>query len=623
MMGPSCGNIGNNQSTFFEIRIDIMKKVDVMKALRGLMDGLLATLLLLGLTLGAAAQQSPATSAGQAAAPAEAALGSPAKPLAGAIWVPCTGANFRDPLKIDGVIDELKNLSFGDLLIQVRNSCDAYYNSAIVPKAMGLPERYDPLAVMIGRLKKEPRPRRVIAWIAPYLAANENSATPLDPRHALTAHPDWLSVRADGSKRDAEGRMYLEAGHPEVQAHLEMVVAELVKNYDLDGLIIDPMGEPNGDPAWGFHPQVLIQWQQQTGRTDTPGPDDPAWAAFRAQIFQQALAGLVHAAHQAKPDIPVGVGAEAGGSIPSAEAFNTSEVFARHHQNWPEWMRQGLVDRIYLKNFQPEETAAAIFDGWTNLALALEQQTRVPVVVGVGGRQNESVMSLAQLRRAAEAGASGVALCDFVTPATDSGSRMLLFNAIGRTIFAPRLRDAAAGRPARITLPPIKAQQRPKFADAFSTEPLMETPEPTPMPKAPPTEMANAPAAAPPAVGSDVELPPPPVLDEGDGNLLPALPGGGGAAKPPATQTAPANTDPNLQALQQLAGTLPPDQDPSHMLAQAPSDGQPTTNSLTHNDMLMELLKDPQLAESRAWSVIRPSEKARSYLKQNFQNIFD
>ena len=41
--------------------------------------------------------------------------------------------------------------------------------------------------------------KRLIAWISPYAAGNVNSTGPEDPTHVATAHPDWLSARADGA----------------------------------------------------------------------------------------------------------------------------------------------------------------------------------------------------------------------------------------------------------------------------------------------------------------------------------------------------------------------------------------------------------------------------------------
>ncbi|MCL5270532.1 MAG: family 10 glycosylhydrolase, partial [bacterium] len=477
--------------------------------------------------------------------------------LGGAIWVSAGDGRYRDPLKLGAFVDDLKNLPFGEVIVQVRASGDAYYNSTLVPRALGVPEQYDPLAEMIKAFHAAPRLKKVIAWINPWLVGNENTPTPFSNLHVTAAHPDWLSVRADGSKSDSQGRIYLEPSLPAVEKHLDDVVTELARNYSIDGLYIGPMIDGDGDGQWGFQAEVLAQWQAQTGSTVRPSPDDPKWIAFRADLLTRALRGMAQAAHAVKPSLLVAVGAETDGGTPAEGQFQASTVYSGQHQDWPLWMRDKLVGRIYLENFKTDAMLAGSFDAWMKLAVALAGQTGVPVYIGVGGQQNESVMALAQMRRAAESGAEGVALFDYTTPIIDRGSSALFYNAIGRAVFGPGLvHKRSLARVGPVKLEPVLTTGTQTFAPPTTgAQTTAAAPPSKVVAAAAPTAPATAPAPAASPAGAPLELPPPPVPDEGSGEMIPVYPESGKAAPTAPSAGAAAGAGLTVAELKALAGT--------------------------------------------------------------------
>jgi uncharacterized lipoprotein YddW (UPF0748 family) len=503
----------------------------------------------------------------------------------GALWAPAAGAAFRDQLRFDRFVQELQEMPFTEFLIQVRANADAYYDSKIVPRASGVPDRFDPLASMIEALHTSPNPKRVIAWIDPYHVGNLNDAAPLDSKHLLTAHHDWLSLRSDGSTADANGDMYLEPGLPAVQEHLEAVVRELVERYRVDGVYFDHMGDPASDGEWGYHPEILQRWAGQSNGNGNPGPDDPRWLAFRAEIMTSALERLVQTVHRAQPDLPVGVNIDVAGSAPASErAFYSSDIYRRTRQDFPTWLTIKGLSRFYVRNFMNEQSGRLAFDGWMQFVLALGRESGGQIVIGVSGRDNEALDALAQLRRAAEAGAAGLALWNYNQPVRDRGSKELFLGAIGRTVFSPdHLRSMAVINRARSE--PIRLPVITRDGQESTTA----------------TEVAALPAGVEPMPDNarEIDLPPPPTVDEVTDESTTR-----GAPEDPEHET--------MAALDRLIGLT----SPQPILK--PAAIRPSTRV----ELIEDLLSDPQFRQSADYQALWGTEIAARELKKKFDNIF-
>jgi len=549
-------------------------------------------------------------------------------PVLGAIWVGTAGGYYRDAPRTDQLILALRDTPFTDFLIQVRAHGDAWYQSQLVPKAAGLTEHFDPLATLLRGLHAEPHKRRAIAWLAPYQAGKLGDATPAAANDVRVAHPEWLSLRQGGGKTDQDGNMYLEPGLSAVQQHLEAVVKELAGNYEIDGIYFDPLSDPG--PDWGYHPTVVSDWQQRVGSV-APKPDDPAWIAHRAELLTRSLNGLMRAAREARPGIVVGVGARADGPCPAEmTAFHQSEVYSQYHQDWPQWMiGKERPEHLYLKNFRAEETAGPAFDAWMKLALTLGGVQGRPVVIGVDGGINDSLGALAQLRRAAEAGAEGLALYDYDQPVRDASTRTLFLNAIGRTVLSPDYvqmvaATAQARRQAGLSAPPGAGGAGVAAAGAKDSDLAAAQAALAPL-RGRAAARPAAPAAAAGGPGADAELPPPPTdiqgvpdettgrpgtpVEEAEGRLLPARPSRSAAAGRQGDRE-PSPSRPSGSGARGPAAWQPPPAPPR------------TPANLSTQEMLNELITDPNYAGSREWNLLRPDEQAMDYLKKNYGNIF-
>jgi uncharacterized lipoprotein YddW (UPF0748 family) len=573
-----------------------------------------------------------------------------ANPVSG-IFVSAVGTQYRDALRVDRFCEELRQLPFEEILLQVRVEGDALYDSKLAPRAPGVDAAFDPLGAVLRQMhaRRVPGklndasggPKKVIAWFDPYSAVNAKNPAGPNAQNVTKLHPDWLARRADGATADEDGNQFLEPCLTDVQLHLEQVIAELVKAYPLDGILLDNLGDPAGDGRWGYHPELVKQWQQASGRGETPDPQDPSWIKFRADRLSQAVAGLAAAARQARPGLLVAVAGDATGPAPAAAAqFAASSVYTLRRQDWPRWLAQGLGQRFYLKNFRAERAAADDFDHWLALAQGEAAPRQVQVINTVAGRLNESVDALAQLRRAATAGA-GLALADFETPVADTGARQLFMSAVARAVLspeAPRLRlpvpaaaDAttsagAAPAPAGVSRlrPVLRSSEEAPAQAGITPVPAFITPAPTRT-----TAQPNEPGRKVQEPEGMLPVPPPPpplaeVVEEGQGELIPAAPGAAAAhtTAPGATGTAPApGRDRTMEALNHMAGM-----DLSgKAIEQTPAPAPPPPDEyVTRRQMLADLLNDPRFKSETGptSNLFSGDEQSLSELQKKFKNIF-
>ncbi|NUN08117.1 MAG: family 10 glycosylhydrolase [Ignavibacteriaceae bacterium] len=122
------------------------------------------------------------------------------------------------------------------VVVQIRPSCDAFYQSSIEPWSewltgtQGTPPNpfYDPLTFMIEETHK--RGMEFHAWFNPYRAVMSSSAS-VHSTHVSKKHPDW--VRSYGQYK------WLDPGLPQVRDYSLSVITDVIKRYDIDGVHFD------------------------------------------------------------------------------------------------------------------------------------------------------------------------------------------------------------------------------------------------------------------------------------------------------------------------------------------------------------------------------------------------
>jgi uncharacterized lipoprotein YddW (UPF0748 family) len=231
--------------------------------------------------------------------------------FARSLWV------VRDRITTKTAIDDLLADSVGwnirDLVVQVRGRGDAYYSSALEPRAEGLDPTFDPLAHLVrgGAAVGV----RIHAWAnGTFVWSSPTRALPRSPAHLVNAHPDWL-LRPDGVKyldpvggNDWEG-IYIDPTNAEARAHTVAVFADIVHRYLVEG----------------FHHDYIRYPQATYARS----PDDHATITTIVRETTARLRAL-------RPGIVI-----------SAAVF-PDPIVARERvlQRWPEWVTERLIDLV-------------------------------------------------------------------------------------------------------------------------------------------------------------------------------------------------------------------------------------------------------------------------------------
>lgn len=147
-------------------------------------------------------------------------------------------------------LDVCADAGLNAVFFQVRPEADALYDSSLEPWSrfltgtQGVDPGWDPLQFLLD--EGHARGIEVHAWLNPYRAKASVSSE---------AAPSHQSVVNSAYAYPYGSLLWLDPGAPPVQDHLEAVVADLVGNYDIDGLHFDdyfypyPDGTPFPDSA--------------------------------------------------------------------------------------------------------------------------------------------------------------------------------------------------------------------------------------------------------------------------------------------------------------------------------------------------------------------------------------
>ena len=137
--------------------------------------------------------------------------------------------------ELDSILDTCEKNKLNTVFFQVRPSCDALYDSDIFPVSEYISTNgelvFDPLDYLV----KEAHQRNIFvhAWVNPLrVTMNTHDLEELDDKSPAKQHPEWTVPYDDG-------KLYLNAGIPEVCSLIVDGVREIVLNYDVDGIVFD------------------------------------------------------------------------------------------------------------------------------------------------------------------------------------------------------------------------------------------------------------------------------------------------------------------------------------------------------------------------------------------------
>ncbi len=315
--------------------------------------------------------------------PSEAALGSAPEPAASApvvttlapppprewraAWI-ATVANIDWPSKpglsaeaqqaeIKALCDTAVGIGLNALILQVRTSADALYESRLEPWSeyltgtQGQSPGYDPLAVWLTQARA--RGLELHAWINPYRARHSTAKSALADSH-IGRGRDWVKRYGD--------QLWMDPGEPAAAEQTLAVARDILSRYAVDGIHIDdyfypyPIVDPATKQEVDFPDEP--SWQRYVGQGGSLGRAD--WRRYNVNTLVQRLYTL---AHEVRPGTRVGI-SPFGIPKPSARPAGIAG-FSQYDKLYADvelWLREGWLDYLAPQLYWPRAQTAQAFE---------------------------------------------------------------------------------------------------------------------------------------------------------------------------------------------------------------------------------------------------------------------
>ena len=271
----------------------------------------------------------------------------------------------KQKAELVSLFDRAAQMHFNAIFFQVRPVADAIYASLLEPWSEYLtgtqgkmPQPYyDPLAFAIVEAHK--RGLQLHAWFNPFRAGHPESKSPPALNHVTKTHPEL--VRRYGSQT------WFDPGEPESRVRASNAVLDVVKRYDVDGVVFDDY----------FYPYP----EKNRAKQELDFPDDASWKNYglatglarddwRRGNINQFVQKVSQSIHAAKPWVQFGIspfgiwrpGVPAGIDAKALDAYGKLYADARL------WLANGWVDylapQLYWPISQREHSFTALLEWW-------------------------------------------------------------------------------------------------------------------------------------------------------------------------------------------------------------------------------------------------------------------
>ena len=351
-----------------------------------------------------------------------------------AYWVDAFGEGIFTAAEITKLVAQTKASNLNALVVQVGRRGDCFCNKASMPRTeqVGVtPYPFDPLQTLIEKAHTEGI--QVHAWIITTAIWNrappQVPAVPADPNHVFNLHgpsktgaDNWIMRRSDGANR-AGADYLLDPGHPDAADYIVRMYTSVAANYDIDGLNFDRVRYPDfnalvpGGPEspwslWGYNPVAVGRFQQLTGRTDVPRPDDAQWLAWRRDQVTNIVRKVYVETHAIKPHLAISADTITYGYGPqSVGGWESTRTYQQVLQDWRAWMEEGILDINIPMNYKREHFTTEpnnqrrMYLEWNEFAR--DHQYARDVAIGSAIYLNFTANSVIQVRKALTPNANG------------------------------------------------------------------------------------------------------------------------------------------------------------------------------------------------------------------------
>lgn len=266
--------------------------------------------------------------------------------------------------KIDEYFDNISDLGFNTVYVQVRAFGDAYYDSELFPSGeqfngtIGTKNSFDALQTMVDCAHK--RGMSIHAWINPMRLMTTAQLKNIDGKYQIKK---WYS---DPKRRgtyivESGGKWYLNPAYEETTDLIAAGIEEIVKNYDVDGIQIDDY----------FYPTTASSFDNSAYSANGGELSRSRW---RMENVNRMVKKLYKAAHGANSSIVFGISPQ--GSVEN----NYDELYA----DVKTWCRSsGYCDYILPQVYFGFENAVLPYDKVIDEWSGMVTNPDVKLVIGL------------------------------------------------------------------------------------------------------------------------------------------------------------------------------------------------------------------------------------------------
>jgi uncharacterized lipoprotein YddW (UPF0748 family) len=276
--------------------------------------------------------------------------------------------------EIEAILDRAAALKLNALVVQVRTTADALYESKLEPWSVyltgeqGKSPGYDPLRLWVDGAHA--RGIELHAWFNPYRAMHSANKAPLAPTHISKTNPAIV--------KEYGGFLWLDPGEPAAEQLSFDVFMDVIDRYDIDGIHIDDY----------FYPYpVRANPKDETDKSERDFPDEPSWqqylsklspgakplsrADWRRQNINHFVERIYKGKQQRKPWVKFGIspfGLGRKGHMP--EGITGFDQYEKLYADAALWLHKGWCDyftpQLYWPIAQKAQSFPVLVEYWAS-----------------------------------------------------------------------------------------------------------------------------------------------------------------------------------------------------------------------------------------------------------------
>ena len=286
--------------------------------------------------------------------------------------------------QIEVGLQKLKNLGFNTIYPVVWQRGFTLYPSKVAQDFIGFSvmetpnffQNRDMLAEVIEIAK--PLNLRIIPWFEYGLMTPPNS--PLAQNHldllTLDIKQDQIRLKShDSDKRDIQA--WLNPCQPKVQQFMVDLIAEIVENYEIDGIQLDDHFGFPVEMGYDLFTQNLYKTEQSV--KDVPdNHQNPKWVSWATIKTTELLEKIFHAVKSKRSDCLVSI---------SPNPLDFAKKY--YSANWKLWVEKGLAEEIVLQVYR--DNLPRFLEEISKLEV-IKVKNHIPVSIGIlTGLKNKPV----------------------------------------------------------------------------------------------------------------------------------------------------------------------------------------------------------------------------------------